>query len=176
MSRRNALIGLAIASVALGAVLAVIDPANEADGNPSIVDFEFAWSEERAEEIRAEWGSDGEDAARLSLRLDFLYLVVYGAFLLLAVSATRDFAAAHGSTRLAQLGPVAAAAALAAPLCDAIEDVWLLIALDGGGGELAPLLAGVFATVKFTAAAAAVLYLLAGIVARLRARRATAGA
>jgi len=176
VSRRNALIALAIASIALGATLAVIDPANEADGNPSIVDFEFAWSEERAEEIGAEWGSEGEDAARLSLRLDFIYLLVYGAFLFLAVSATRDFAAARGSTRLAALGPVAAAAALAAPLSDAIEDVWLLIALDGGGGELAPLLAGVFATIKFTAAAAAIVYLLTGVVARLRASRATAGA
>lgn len=176
MPRRNALIALALASVAFAVVLTLIDPANEADGNPSIIDFELAGSESDAAQIRAEWGSEGEDAARLSLRLDFAYLLAYGAFLVLAVAATRDLAAARGLRRLAALGPVAAIAAVAAPLCDAIENVWLLIALDGSGGDLAPLLGGLFATVKFAAAAAAVVYLLAGLVARLRARGAAAAA
>jgi hypothetical protein len=176
MSRRTALIALAIASVALAAVLTAIDPANEADGNASIIGFELAWSEEGAEEIRGEWGSEGTDAARLSLRLDFAYLLVYGAFLVLAVAATRDLAAARGLRRLAALGPVATAAAIAAPLCDAIENVWLLIALDGEGGDLAPLLGGVFASVKFAATAVAIAYLVAGLVARLRAARGPASA
>jgi len=155
-------------------VLLAIDPANEAEGNPSILDWEFAWSEEGAEEIRAHWGDEGEDAARLSLWIDFGYLLVYGAFLLLATAATRDFATARGFRRLAAVGTVAIAAAAAAPVCDAIEDVWLLIALAGEGGDLAPLLGGVFASLKFVALAVAVVYLLVGLVARLRTRAATA--
>jgi hypothetical protein len=176
VSRRTALIALAIASIALGAVLVAIDPASDGDGNPSVIDFELAWSEDRAEEIRAEWGSDGEDAARLSLRLDYLYLLLYGAFLVLAVAATRDLANARGRRRLAAFGPAASVAAITAPLSDAIENVWLLIALGGDGGELAPLLGGVFATVKFAATVGALAYLIAGLVARLRARRPAASA
>ena len=53
MSRRTVLIALAIVTIALGVVLTILDPANEGDGYPSIVDFEFAWTEDRAEEIRA---------------------------------------------------------------------------------------------------------------------------
>lgn len=160
-----------MAAIALGAVLLAIDPAQEADGNPSILDWEFAWSEDGAEEIRAEWGDEGTDAARLSLWLDFPYLLIYGAFLVLAALATRDLAAARGHRRLAALGAVAVAAAAAAPLCDAIEDVWLLIALEGEGGDLAPLLGGIFASLKFAALAVAIAYLLAGLGARLAARR-----
>lgn len=166
------MIALAIASIALGAVLAAIDPSREADGNPSILDFEFAWTESEANEIRADWGSEGEDAARLSLRLDFVYLLVYGAFLVLAVAATRELAAERGLRWLAALGPAAAIAALCAPLSDAFEDVMLLTALGDETDDRVTLLAGVFATLKFTAAAFALAYLLAGLAARLRARRA----
>jgi hypothetical protein len=170
MSRRTALIFAAVVSVALGGFLLAIDPAREAEGNPSILDFEFAWSEEGAEEIRAEWGAEGEDAARLSLWVDFAYLLAYGALLVLATSATRDFAASRGRARLAALGAVAVPIAATAPIFDAIEDVWLLIALGGHGGDLAPLLGGVFATAKFAALAVAIAHVVAGLVARLRAR------
>lgn len=174
MSRRNALIALAVAVVALGGVLLAIDPANEDEGNPSILDWEFAWSQAGAEEIRAEWGEGGTDAARLSLWLDFPYLLAYGALLVLAALATRDFAVARGHRRLAAIAPVGIAAAAAAPVCDAIEDIWLLIALEGEGGDLAPLLGGVFASIKFAALAVAIAYLLAGLAARLSARAAAA--
>ena len=173
MSRRTALIVLAIASIALATVLTVIDPANEADGNPSIIDYELAWSEERAEEIQADWGDEGEDAARLSLLLDYLYLLVYGGFLVLAVAATRDLAAERGFRRLAALGGAATIAAFAAPLADAVENAWLLVGLVEEGG-IAPILGGGFATVKFAATLAAIAYLVAGLVARLRARKAQA--
>jgi hypothetical protein len=176
VSRRNALIALAIASIALGAVLTAIDPANEADGNPSIIDFEFAWTASEANEIRAEWGSEGEDAARLSLWLDFPYLLVYGAFLVLAVAATRELAAARGLRWLAALGPAASVGAFSAPLSDALEDVMLLIVLGGDGGDRVTLLAGFFATVKFAAATSTLAYLIAGLIARLRTRPAAAGA
>lgn len=172
MNRRTALIVSAIASLALGAFLLAIDPATEADGNPSIVDFEFAWDEQGAAEILDDWGEDGEDAARLSLWVDFAYLLAYGIFLTLAAMATRDFAAANGLSRLAKAGALAVPAAVAAPVFDAIEDVWLLIALDGKGGDLAPLAGGIFASAKFACAVFAIAYLIVGLVMRLRVRRA----
>ena len=170
MSRRTALIALGAAALVLGILLLAIDPAREAEGNPSIVDFEFAWSGQEAEEIRAEWGAEGEEAARRSLWIDFAYLTIYGAFLVLATWATRDLAADRGLGRLAAPGPVAIAAAAAAPICDAIENVWLLIALEGEGGDLAPLLGGIFASVKFATALFALGYIAAGLLARARAR------
>ena len=170
MSRRSALIAIGIVTVALGAFLLAIDPAQEAEGNPSIVDFEFAWSEDGVEEIRADWGEEGDDAARLSLWVDFAYLLAYGAFLVLASLATRDLAAERGLTRLAAFGAIAIPAAAAAPIFDAVEDVWLLIALGGHGGDLAPLLGSLFAIAKFTASAIAVAYIVAGFVGRLRTR------
>jgi hypothetical protein len=172
VSRRTALIVLALAAVALGVFLTAIDPATEADGNPPIVDFEFAWDEQGAAEILDDWGEEGEDAARLSLWVDFAYLLVYGAFLTLAAMATRDFAAANGLARLASAGALAVPAAIAAPVFDAIEDVWLLIALDRSGGDLAPLAGGIFASAKFACALFVIAYLLAGLVLRLRVRRA----
>ena len=172
MSRRSALIALGIATVLLGGFLLAIDPAREAEGNPSIVDFEFAWSEDGAEEILDDWGDEGQDAARLSLWIDFAYLLTYGAFLTLAAMATRDLAARRGRGRLASIGGVAVPAAAAAPVFDAIEDIWLLIALDGQGGDLAPLMAGICASVKFALLAIAIAYLLAGLVARTRSREA----
>lgn len=174
MSRRTALIVLAIATLALGGFLLAIDPAGEADGNPSIIDFELAWSEQGAAEILDEWGEEGEDAARLSLWVDFAYQLAYGAFLILAAVATRDLVAERGHHRLAAAGPIAIAAAAAAPLFDAIENVWLLIALGGHGGDLTPLMGGIFASAKFTATAVAIAYLLVGLVIRLRTRRAPA--
>src|SRR5215207_2692360 len=92
MTRRAWLWALGVASGVLGLVLLGIDQGIWDEGGPGIVGFELAGSEERAREIRAEWGPDGRDAARLSLWLDYLYLALYGAFWALAVTATRDYA------------------------------------------------------------------------------------
>ena len=155
-------------ALSLGIALLAIDPSTEADGNPGFVSWEFAWSEERAGEILAEWGSEGQDAARTSLRLDFLYLLAYGAFFALACAATRDLAAERGWRRMAAFGVAAVPFALAGALFDAVENVFLLIALEGEGGEAAPRLGAVFAGLKFAALAVAQVYVLAGLVLRFR--------
>jgi hypothetical protein len=170
LTRKRALIVLAITTVALGAFLAAIDPSTEEEGNPTIVEFEFAWDEEGAAEIRDDWGDEGRDAARLSLWLDFVYLLSYGAFLVLAAAATRDLAARRGWRRMAAFGRTAPVLAAGGAAFDAIEDVGLLIALDGHGGDLAPGLAGVCASFKFALTTVVIVYLLAGLVLRLRGR------
>jgi hypothetical protein len=174
VTRGRGLIAAGVLAAALGIYLFAIDPAREATGNPSIVDFEFAWSEEGVEEIVAEWGTEGEDAARLSLIVDFAFMLAYGAFLTLAALATRTLAAARGRRRLAAAGTVAIPAAAAAPLFDAIENIWLLIALDGQGGDLPPRVAGVSASIKFGLTAIATVYVVAGLVTWARTRRAAA--
>jgi hypothetical protein len=170
LTRKRILIALAITTVTLGVFLLAIDPSTTGEGRPTIVDFEFAWDQERAAEIRAEWGEDGRDAARLSLWVDFAYLLSYGLFLVLASAATRDLAARRGWRRMTAFGLAAPALAASAAAFDAIEDVGLLLALDGHGGDLAPALAGICASLKFTALAAVIVYLLAGLVLRLTSR------
>lgn len=167
MTRKRAIILLAIATAALAVFLGVIDPSNESEGNPTIVDFEFAWDEEGAEEIRTDWGEEGRDAARLSLWVDFVYLAFYGALLVLASAATRDLSLRRGWRRMAALGAAAVPAGGAGAVFDAIEDVWLLIALGGDGGDLAPALAAICASLKFALTGFAILYILTGLVLRL---------
>jgi len=176
MSRRHALIALAVLSLGLMLYLGSLDEEMRDAGGPGIVTFEFAWTEERADEIASEWGEEGQGSARASLWVDFLYLAAYGAFLFLATGATRDLARRRGWSRLAALGRVAVPLAVVAPVCDAIEDLNLLITLDGNGSDVAPLLAGIFASVKFAASGAAIAYVLAGLVMRLAGRRAAAPA
>lgn len=102
--------------------------------------------------------------------MDFAYLLSYGAFLVLAAGAIRDLAAERGWRRMAAFGIAAPALAAAGAAFDAIEDVGLLLALDGRGGDLVPGLAGVCASLKFVAIAMVIAYLLIGLALRLRSR------
>lgn len=170
MTRKRWLVALGALALALALTLLAIDPSREAEGNPGIVAWEFAWSEERAAEILDEWGPEGQDAARTSLRLDFLYLLAYGAFFALACAATRDLAAERGWRRMAAFGVAAVPLAIGGALFDAIEDVFLLIALEGEGGEAAPRLGAIFAGLKFALLATVQVYILAGLALRVRDR------
>ena len=171
VNRRRWLWISGLATLVLLAVLAVLDDRIQRTGGPGIVGFELAGERARANEILADWGRSGREAARLSLWLDFPYLVAYGAFWSLAVAATRDWAASRRSARLARLGGFLVAFPLAAAALDAVENVGLLVVLGGGGGSFAPALATVCALAKFALATLAILYVLAGLVARLAARR-----
>lgn len=164
MTRRRALWLLAVTWAALMVVLAVLDGRMQDAGGPGIVGFELAGSEQRAAEILADWGEEGQDAARLSLWLDFPYLLAYGAFLALAALALGDAAARRGWARLARLGRPAAVLAAGAAALDVAENVFLLIVLGGDGGSAAPVLATVFATAKFVLLAAVLAYALTVLV------------
>jgi pimeloyl-ACP methyl ester carboxylesterase len=175
LDRRTWLWLLAGVTLVIGAVLLAIEGRMWDEGGPGIVGFELAGSVERASEIRMEWGPDGRAAARLSLGLDFAYLVAYGAFWMLAAAATRDLAARRGWRRLGRLGRPAIALAVAAPVLDALENTALLVTLAGKGGGLAPGLAAAFAVGKFVALAGCIGYVVAGLLARLTRRRLLAG-
>jgi hypothetical protein len=171
MSRRTALWLLGLTMVALVVVLATLGPPAEDGEGPGIVGFEFAASEERAEEYKAEWGSDGRNAARLSLWLDYAYMAAYGAFLLLAVVSVRDSARRRGWDRLAAIGARLVPVAILAAIADAAENVGLLLALGGHGGDAAPLAGAVFAVIKFAALIAVIAYVAVGALRLLATRR-----
>ena len=72
---------------------------------------------------------------------------------------------------MAAFGSAAMWCAIGGALFDAIEDVFLLIALDRHGGDLAPMMGATFASGKFLLLAIAQIYIVAGLVLRLRDRR-----
>lgn len=167
MRRRRGLIASGIAVVVLLVAMAPADQRMQDTGGPGVVPFELTGGQDRADEILAEWGDDGRDAARESLWIDFGFLLAYGAFLTLALLATRDLAEERGWRRLAASGRfVVYFGALCAGF-DALENVCLLLTLDGAGAAF-PLLATMFATCKFVLLAVAIAYLLAGLAMRLR--------
>lgn len=152
MTRRAALWWLFVTGGALGLVLLAIDNRMWDAGGPGIVGFELAGSGDDAREILAEWGDEGRDAARLSLWLDFLYLALYAGFWALA-------ARALGSRRAWVAAPVAGA-------FDLLENVCLLVVLGEAGGDVLPLLAAAFATLKFVALAVVVGYCAIQVIRR----------
>ena len=160
-----------IAALLIGVVLIAVDPKARDSGDPSIIDFEVAGTQAKADEIRADWGQSGIDAAKASLWIDYAYIVAYGTFLVLASAATRDLAQERGWDRMAAFGIAVIPFAAAAAAFDAIEDVGLLLAVDGHGGDLAPRLAQICASLKFALLGATIAYLLIGLGLRLRAAR-----
>ncbi len=169
MSRGWGLIVAGVATVALLLAMSPSDGRMKDTGGPGIVPFELSGGQSRADEILAEWGEDGQDAARESLWIDFGFLLAYGTFLTIALAVTRDLAVERGWARLAAIGgPVVYFGALAAA-CDALENVCLLLTL-GESGAAFPVIATIFASAKFFFVAVAIAYLLAGLAMRLSAR------
>jgi hypothetical protein len=169
VTRRGGLIAAGIATLVLLLAMSPADERMQDTGGPGIVPFELAGSQDRAEEILSEWGDDGQDAARESLWIDFGFLLAYGTFLTLALAAVRDLARERNWHRLAAIGGVVVSFGALGAAFDALENVCLLLTLDGAGAAF-PLLATIFAACKFILLAAAIAYLLAGLAMRLRSR------
>ena len=153
-------------------LLLAMSPADQRmrdTGGPGIVPFELTGGRDRADEIIAEWGEDGRDAARESLWIDFGFLLAYGTFLTLALAAVRDLARKRGWRRLAAIGGVVVSFGALGAAFDALENICLLLTLEGAGAAF-PLLSTIFAACKFVLLMAAIAYLLAGLATWLRSR------
>jgi hypothetical protein len=169
VTRGRGLIASGIATLVLLLAMAPAEERMKDTGGPGMVPFELTGGEERADEILAEWGEEGQDAARESLWIDFGFLLAYGAFLTLALGAVRDLARERAWRRLAAIGGAVVYFGALGAAFDALENICLLLTLDGAGAAF-PLLATIFATCKFVLLTAAIAYLLAGLALRLRGR------
>jgi hypothetical protein len=169
VTRRRGLIAAGIATLVLLLAMSPSDGRMKDTGGPGILPFELAGGQDRADEILSEWGEDGQDAARESLWIDFGFLLAYGIFLSLALAATRDLARERDWRRLAAIGGAVVSFGALGAAFDALEDVCLLLTLDGAGAAF-PLLATIFAACKFILLTAAIVYLLVGLAMRLRSR------
>jgi hypothetical protein len=145
-------------------LLLAMSPADERmkDNGHGIVAFELTGGQDRADEIMSDWGDEGRDAAREQLWIDFGFLIAYGTFLTLALAAVRDRARERGRRRLAAVGGLVVYFGALAAGFDAIENICLLLTLDGAGSAF-PLLATIFASCKFIFLALAIAYLVAGL-------------
>jgi hypothetical protein len=174
MTRKRGLVVTGIATVLLLLAMSPADERMQDTGGPGIVPFELTGGQDKADEILSEWGEDGQDAARESLWIDFVFLLAYGAFLTLALVATWDLALERGWSRLAAIGAVVVPFGAICAAFDALENICLLLTIDGAGSAF-PLLATIFAGFKFFFLAIVIAYLLAGLAMRVRRPAATAG-
>jgi hypothetical protein len=142
-------------------------------GGPGMVPFELSGGQHRADEILAEWGEDGQDAAREQLWIDFGFMLAYGSFLTFALAAVLDLARKRRWRRLAAIGTVVVFFGALGACFDALENICLLLTLNGAGAAF-PLLATIFATCKFALIVIAIAYLVAGISSELALRRRSA--
>ena len=141
------------------AVMSILERRMRATGGPGIIPFELAGSGFRAEQIMAQWGHDGQRAARISTWLDFGYMTTYGTLTALLVERARR---RRGHPRsLTSVAMVAVAG-------DAVEGVSLLKVLDGEHVDSYARRARAAALVKFAALAGALTYVLAEAASPLR--------
>jgi hypothetical protein len=166
MTRKRGLIATGIATVILLLAMSPADDRLHDTGGPGIVPFEVSGGSDRADEILAEWGEEGQDAARESLWIDFGFLLAYGTFLTLALSATRDLAREREWRRLTAIGGFTVWLGALGAGFDALENICLLLTIDRAGSAF-PVLATIFASCKFVLLALAIAYLLAGLALRV---------
>lgn len=119
--------------------LAVVDARIKANGGPGIIGLEVAGSATRAAEILGQWGESGRTAARVSLILDYPFMIAYAIFFSAACTAMgrrlRARAEAGGAVgriarHLATPAPWLGWAFILAAILDAIENFALLRVID----------------------------------------------
>lgn len=132
-------------------IMALLERRMRHSGGPGIIPFELAGSAFRAEQIMTAWGYDGQRAARWSLRLDFGYMLTYGALLALAMDRLRR---KRGHPTALPLLVVPAVAA------DAIEGIYLFRVLAGRDIAASAARARMAAVIKFGILSLAMAYIL----------------
>jgi hypothetical protein len=165
--RRLALWLLAALTLAFGAAQ-LPSIGTMQDHGTGVVEFELMRTTARTAEVLADLGSEGRDAARTQLLLDYPYLISYGLFLSLACTAIAARARERGKARWLRVGELLAWGALGAALFDALENAALLAVLGGHADQPYPAIAYTAALGKFGLSIAAGAYALAGWVALRR--------
>lgn len=92
-----------------------------------IVAFELARTSDQALRMIAEWGTSGVEKARMSIYLDFVFLVLYSWAISLGCRVASDFSKQN---LLIRTGTLLAKLIWVAALCDVIENVAMLMTLQ----------------------------------------------
>jgi hypothetical protein len=145
-------------------------------GSVGIIEFELAATADKASDFYGELGATGRDAAKDSLYIDFLYLVLYAATYAMGCLIVAARAAERGMDRLARWGRPLAIGSVLAACCDTIENLALLRVLEGHTDQPWPGIAAAFASVKFLLLTVAGLYVIVGFLLTLFKKRRAAPA
>ena len=143
----------AVAFACYTAVMLLVERGMRKTGGPGIIPFELAGSAARAEDIMTSWGADGQRSARLSLWLDFGYMLSYGTLAGLLVDGTRRHRGDPAALQLLVIGAVAG---------DAVEGISLLKVLSGTDVGTNARTARLAAVIKFALLAVALGYVITG--------------
>jgi len=155
---------LFVATLVVMIALQVIGAPLQTEAAPGgIVTFEFAGDVATARHIIESWQGATLASTGLSLGLDFLFLLLYGAAISMAcVGLAERLMMRH--SRFAALGVALAWGAWLASLLDAIENLALIRLLLGDFNAIWPPLAYGCAAVKFALVLAGLLYTLVGAI------------
>lgn len=140
-------------------------------GDVGIIEFELARTAEQASDFYGRLGNSGRDAARESLYIDYLYLVLYALTYAAGCLIVARRAGGRGMAKLASWGRPLAIGSFIAASCDAVENAALLKVLDGHTDQPWPGIAFSFASVKFMLLTLAGLYVIVGFLLTLRGTR-----
>jgi|JI10StandDraft_1071094.scaffolds.fasta_scaffold03702_13 hypothetical protein len=122
----------------------------------NIIEFEFARTPEKAVEIFIDWGGSGAEKAKMSILLDFVFLVLY----CWAISLGCKVAAGFSQTKIiSKAGLKLSRIIWIAGVCDIIENVSLLLVMRNLNAMLLEL-AFWTAGIKFTIVIAALLFII----------------
>ncbi|HUQ00743.1 MAG TPA: hypothetical protein VM093_09825 [Aeromicrobium sp.] len=130
-----------------------------------ILQFELMYTSNEAVRQTLMLGADGLAAARQQLFIDFGYLVLYGITLWKACHLLGARAARLGPALVARLAPIFAWFAVATAICDAVENLGLLLVTYGHVEQPWPGLASGYATAKYVFLALTLAFLLLGVIA-----------
>ncbi len=126
-----------------------------------ILDLEFAYSSAKTNTIIEAWtGSDNIAVAKLNTWLDFLFLFFYSFFLFFACK--KIAGTFHGTVTKA--GQLIAKGALVAGFLDILENIGMLIALNGHISGSIAFCTTFVSVIKWALAIMALLYVLTGII------------
>jgi hypothetical protein len=135
---------------------------------PTIVDFELAGSVEQAQAIIDAWNQTDRIRAGFSLGFDYLYMPVYSTTIALAcVMAAGVLKRKSWNT----IGLLLAWGLWIAALFDATENLALFTELLGNNVAPYPQIAQICAAIKFGLIVLGLLYVIAGVAAKILARK-----
>ncbi|MBU7016634.1 MAG: hypothetical protein HXS44_03945 [Theionarchaea archaeon] len=124
-----------------------------------IIDFEFAFTEERAGIILNTWGPELEREALKSLYIDFAYLVSYALFL----SSLALLVARSRHAHLQRVGVIIARMPWVAAALDAVENICLIHVITASTVPAASVFcAGACALIKFGLVGVAIVFIVVG--------------
>jgi hypothetical protein len=137
-------------------------------GGYGIVDYELAFTPDKAAQILNTWDSEARAAAYRSLGIDYVFMPSYALFF----GAVTLLIARAQTGKLRQIGFAITIGCILAGLLDALENAMLLSILNGPPVAPAPpLIASVAASIKFLLLLLPLIYWPVGLIALILRRR-----